>query len=124
MCCRVVWFAIQRRLFDHAGHANFTVESPLARGSPDTATSKRWDLGRLEHRGNDHREIKFLLETKFTENILGDRGTDHRGTNHHYVIKGPIIPANYGLRHIGEGDPINRRNVRFIIDCYTRIREG
>ncbi|KAL2721888.1 neurotrimin-like isoform X2 [Vespula maculifrons] len=42
----------------------------------------------------------------------------------YYVIKGPIIPANYGLRHIGEGDPINRRNVRFIIDCYTRIREG
>ncbi|KAL2735006.1 hypothetical protein V1477_013532 [Vespula maculifrons] len=37
---------IERRLFDHAGHANFTVESPLARGSPDAATSKRWDLGR------------------------------------------------------------------------------
>ncbi|KAL2727823.1 hypothetical protein V1477_017099 [Vespula maculifrons] len=35
---------IERRLFDHAGHANFRVESPLARGSPDAATSKRWDL--------------------------------------------------------------------------------
>ncbi|KAL2734980.1 hypothetical protein V1477_013506 [Vespula maculifrons] len=37
---------MERRLFDHAGHANFRVESPLARGSPDAATSKRWDLGR------------------------------------------------------------------------------
>ncbi|KAL2732669.1 hypothetical protein V1477_014910, partial [Vespula maculifrons] len=37
---------IDRRLFDHAGHANFRVESPLARGSPDAATSTRWDLGR------------------------------------------------------------------------------
>ncbi|KAL2743411.1 hypothetical protein V1477_008900 [Vespula maculifrons] len=34
-------------LFDHAGHANFRVESPLVRGSPDAATSKWWDLGRL-----------------------------------------------------------------------------
>ncbi|KAL2728389.1 hypothetical protein V1477_017665 [Vespula maculifrons] len=37
---------LERRLFDHAGHANFRVESPLARGSPDAATSTRWDLGR------------------------------------------------------------------------------
>ncbi|KAF7401048.1 hypothetical protein HZH68_006868 [Vespula germanica] len=41
------------------------VESPLARGSPDAATSKRWDLGRLDqletnHRGIHHHEIKFL----------------------------------------------------------------
>ncbi|KAL2750808.1 LOW QUALITY PROTEIN: hypothetical protein V1477_000911 [Vespula maculifrons] len=36
----------ERRLFDHAGHANFRVEPPLARGSPDAATSSWWDLGR------------------------------------------------------------------------------
>nr|KAF7415667.1 hypothetical protein H0235_012259 [Vespula pensylvanica] len=35
-----------RRLLDHAGLANFRVESPLARGSPDAATSTWWDLGR------------------------------------------------------------------------------
>ncbi|KAF7406565.1 hypothetical protein HZH68_005934 [Vespula germanica] len=35
---------LERRTFDHAGHANFRVESPSARGSPDAATSKRWDL--------------------------------------------------------------------------------
>ncbi|KAF7413582.1 hypothetical protein HZH68_002071 [Vespula germanica] len=40
----------QRRLFDHAGHANIRVESPLARGSPDAATSTWWDLGRKHDR--------------------------------------------------------------------------
>ncbi|KAL2738299.1 hypothetical protein V1477_011658 [Vespula maculifrons] len=30
-------------------NADFRVESPLARGSPDAATSTRWDLGRLCH---------------------------------------------------------------------------
>ncbi|KAL2732809.1 hypothetical protein V1477_015050 [Vespula maculifrons] len=40
----------QRRLFDHASHANFRVESSLARGSPDAATSTRWDLGRTTGR--------------------------------------------------------------------------
>ncbi|KAL2747042.1 LOW QUALITY PROTEIN: hypothetical protein V1477_005412 [Vespula maculifrons] len=40
----------KRRLFDHAGHANIRVESPLARGSPDAATSTRWDLGRKHDR--------------------------------------------------------------------------
>ncbi|KAL2747381.1 hypothetical protein V1477_004073 [Vespula maculifrons] len=43
---RALFSYSERRLFDHAGHANFRVESPLARGSPDAATSKRWDLGR------------------------------------------------------------------------------
>ncbi|KAL2724619.1 hypothetical protein V1477_018480 [Vespula maculifrons] len=42
----LVRFFPERRLFDHAGHANCRVESPLARGSPDAATSTRWDLGR------------------------------------------------------------------------------
>ncbi|KAL2750159.1 hypothetical protein V1477_001655 [Vespula maculifrons] len=37
---------IERRLFDHAGHANFRVETPSDRGSPTAATSTRWDLGR------------------------------------------------------------------------------
>ncbi|KAL2732797.1 LOW QUALITY PROTEIN: uncharacterized protein V1477_015038 [Vespula maculifrons] len=41
---------IERRLFDHAGHAKFKVESPLARGSPDAAASTRWDLGRYFYR--------------------------------------------------------------------------
>ncbi|KAL2746782.1 uncharacterized protein V1477_005152 [Vespula maculifrons] len=35
-----------RRLFAHDGLANLRVESPLTRGSPDAATSTRWDLGR------------------------------------------------------------------------------
>ncbi|KAL2736088.1 hypothetical protein V1477_012662 [Vespula maculifrons] len=43
---RILEQSPQRRLFDHAGHANFRVESPLARGSPDAATSTWWDLGR------------------------------------------------------------------------------
>ncbi|KAL2732440.1 hypothetical protein V1477_014681 [Vespula maculifrons] len=45
---------MERRLFYHASHANFRVESPLARGSLDAATSTRWDLGRLGDRGTDH----------------------------------------------------------------------
>ncbi|KAL2718106.1 hypothetical protein V1478_011982 [Vespula squamosa] len=35
---------------NHAGHADFRVESPLARGSPDAATSTWWDLGRTTGR--------------------------------------------------------------------------
>ncbi|KAL2744820.1 hypothetical protein V1477_007362 [Vespula maculifrons] len=44
-----------RRLFVHAGLANLRVNSPLARGSPDAATSTRWDLGRGDN---------FLCESK------------------------------------------------------------
>ncbi|KAF7392063.1 hypothetical protein HZH68_011606 [Vespula germanica] len=39
-----------RRLFYHAGLANFRVESPLARGSPDAATSTWWDLEGGRHK--------------------------------------------------------------------------
>ncbi|KAL2721634.1 hypothetical protein V1477_020454 [Vespula maculifrons] len=35
---------IERRLFDHAGHANFRVETPSDRGSPTAATSTRSDV--------------------------------------------------------------------------------
>ncbi|KAL2733166.1 hypothetical protein V1477_014134 [Vespula maculifrons] len=54
---------LERRLFDHAGHANFTVESPLARGSPDTATSKRWDLERrlFDHAGHANFTVESPL---------------------------------------------------------------
>ncbi|KAL2715401.1 hypothetical protein V1478_015099 [Vespula squamosa] len=40
------FICLKRRLFDHADLANFRVESSLARGSPDAATSTWWDLGR------------------------------------------------------------------------------
>ncbi|KAF7388742.1 hypothetical protein HZH68_012684 [Vespula germanica] len=48
-------------------NANFRVESPLARGSPEAATSKRWDLGRLDHREMDH------------------GGMDHQGMDHRHM---------------------------------------
>ncbi|KAL2742122.1 hypothetical protein V1477_009751 [Vespula maculifrons] len=97
----------KRRLFDHAGHANFRVESPLARGSPDAATSTRWDLGRITEstlnksaHGNETRTFKYIEYSRLTftgripnripirslrdrtsrdRSSLGDRVTDHRG---------------------------------------------
>ncbi|KAL2751471.1 LOW QUALITY PROTEIN: uncharacterized protein V1477_000629 [Vespula maculifrons] len=51
-----------RRLFVHAGPANLKVNSSLARGSPDAATSTRWDLVTL---------LCFGIRREYTEIFAG-----------------------------------------------------
>ncbi|KAL2732992.1 hypothetical protein V1477_015233 [Vespula maculifrons] len=85
----------KRRLFDHAGHAKFRVESPLARGSPDAAASTRWDLGRHDRsclemfeadgvdsgaickRGFIHLQFAEKPEAPEAERHLGSRILEH-----------------------------------------------
>ncbi|KAL2751258.1 hypothetical protein V1477_000416 [Vespula maculifrons] len=80
---------IKRRLFDHAGHANFRVESPLARGSPDTATSKRWDLDRHD---------RSCLEMSEADGVDGG-AICKRGFIHLQFAEKPEAPE--AERHLG-----------------------
>ncbi|KAL2748542.1 LOW QUALITY PROTEIN: hypothetical protein V1477_003185 [Vespula maculifrons] len=89
----------ERRLFDHAGHANFTVESPLARGSPDTATSKRWDLGRHDRSCFEMSEAdgvdggafckRGFIHLQFAEKLEAPEAERHLGS---WILEVPVRP--------------------------------
>ncbi|KAF7401050.1 hypothetical protein HZH68_006870 [Vespula germanica] len=80
---------LECRLFDHAGHANFRVESPLVRGSPDAATSTWWDLGRHD---------RSCLEMSEADGV--DSGAIcKRGFTHLQFAEKPEAPE--AERHLG-----------------------
>ncbi|KAL2743412.1 hypothetical protein V1477_008901 [Vespula maculifrons] len=83
---------------------DFRVESPLARGSPDAATSSRWDLGRLGDRGTDHPGIFTRKHDRSCLEMSEADGVDSgaickRGFIHLQFAEKPEAPE--AERHLG-----------------------
>ncbi|KAL2731603.1 hypothetical protein V1477_015426 [Vespula maculifrons] len=85
-------------------NANLRVESPLARGSPDAATSTRWDLGRLGDRWTYHRGIFTRKHDRSCLEMFEADGVDSgaickRGFIHLQFAEKPEAPE--AERHLG-----------------------